>query len=184
MRIDDLIDDLSIKRLVAVAMEFLIVAAIASLRIEVVAAYLGPVALLCGMGFVWTAFCLLVLSRRVLPREHWFELGIINYGMSTGTTAQGMMLLRIIDKDLDSGAAEDYALAAPLSAPFIGGGLLTISLPLILAWIGLPMMIAVLTPADDRSVLPWPANQHRSDRSVARGHRRGSPVSRVRMLTS
>ncbi|MEM7474312.1 MAG: hypothetical protein AAF483_04910, partial [Planctomycetota bacterium] len=35
-----------------------------------------------------------------------------------------------IDKDLDSGAAEDYALAAPLSSPFIGGGMLTVMLPL------------------------------------------------------
>ena len=52
--------------------------------------------------------------------------------MSTGTTAQGLMLLRIIDKDLGSGAAEDYALAAPLSAPFIGGGIVTLSLPYLL----------------------------------------------------
>ena len=36
------------------------------------------------------------------------------------------MLLRTIDKDFSSGAAEDYALAAPLSAPFVGGGILTI----------------------------------------------------------
>ena len=42
----DLIDTASIKRIVAIAMEFLIVAAIASLRIEVVAAYSGPLALL------------------------------------------------------------------------------------------------------------------------------------------
>ena len=59
------------------------------------------------------------------------ELGLINYGMSTGTTATGLLLLRMVDKDLESGAAEDYALAAPLSAPFIGGGLLTLMMPLL-----------------------------------------------------
>ena len=51
--------------------------------------------------------------------------------MSTGTTATGFVLLRMIDPDLKSGAAEDYALAAPLSAPFIGGGMLTIAMPLL-----------------------------------------------------
>lgn len=145
--VGDLIDGESVKRIVAVAMEFLIVAAVASLRIEVVAAYLGPLLLLCAVGFVWTVFCLLVLSRLILPPAYWFELGIINYGMSTGTTAQGMMLLRIVDEDLESGAAEDYALAAPLSAPFVGGGVITLSLPLLLDQAGLPAVVGVLAAA-------------------------------------
>ena len=51
-------------------------------------------------------------------------------------SATGLMLLRIIDRDLDSGAAEDYALAAPLSAPFIGGGIITFSLPVLLGELG------------------------------------------------
>jgi ESS family glutamate:Na+ symporter len=147
---DDLIDGESLKRLVAVAMEFLIVAAVASLRIETVVAYFWPLALLIVLGCAWTAVCLLVLSPRLLPADRWFELGLINYGMSTGTTAQGLMLLRIVDPDLESGAAEDYALAAPLSAPFIGGGVLTLALPVILEQVGIvPIMatIAVALPA-------------------------------------
>ena len=72
---------------------------------------------------------------------------MINYGMSTGTTAQGMMLLRIVDKDLESGAAENYALAAPLSAPFIGGGVITMSLPLLLQTVAIPVVVGVLIVA-------------------------------------
>ena len=64
--------------------------------------------------------------------------------MSTGTTATGLLLLRIVDKDLQSGAAEDYALAAPLSAPFIGGGILTLSMPLILLTVPLSVVAIVL----------------------------------------
>ena len=74
----------------------------------------------------------MVISRWVLPREHWFPLALINYGMSTGTTATGFVLLRVVDPELKTTAASDYALAAPLSAPFIGGGILTIALPLVL----------------------------------------------------
>lgn len=165
--VGDLIDGASIKRLVAIAMEFLIVAAIASLRIEVVAAFVGPLLLLCGLGFAWTAACLLVISRLVLPRAYWFELGILNYGMSTGTTAQGLLLLRIIDRDFESGAAEDYALAAPLSAPFVGGGVLTMSMPLILAKLGLPIVTIVLaTIVAGLIALGWLLNRGRHTRSA------------------
>jgi len=147
LRLDHLIDTASVKRLTGVAMEFLIVAAMASLRLEAVATYFWPVALLLAIGCAWTALCLLVIAPRVLPRAYWFELGILNYGMSTATTAQGMLLLRMIDKDLESGAAEDYALAAPMSAPFIGGGIITVSLPFILAdfhviWALVPLALA------------------------------------------
>ena len=143
--IGDLIDPEGMRRLTAAAMEFLIVAAVTSLKVSAVVKFGWPVLLLLVLGFVWTGFCLLFLSRRLLPRSYWFELGILNYGMSTGTTAQGMMLLRIIDKDLDSGAAEDYALAAPLSAPFIGGGVITlVVLPWLLQTVYLGLVVAGL----------------------------------------
>lgn len=139
-----LIDGASIKRIVGISMEFLIVAAIASLRIEVIAAYAFPLSVLCIVAFAWTAVALLVLSRQMLPADCWFELGLLNYGMSTGTTAQGLMLLRIVDKDLESGAAETYALAAPFSAPFIGGGVITFALPALLLKIHVGMVSLVL----------------------------------------
>ncbi|MCO8123797.1 sodium:glutamate symporter [Stieleria sp. TO1_6] len=126
------IDSATIQRLSSTAMEILVVAAITSLKPSAVAQLLGPFLILFVCGAIWTAFCLLVISRWVLPREHWFELGLINYGMSTGTTATGFVLLRVVDPELRTAAASDYALAAPLSAPFIGGGILTIALPLVL----------------------------------------------------
>jgi ESS family glutamate:Na+ symporter len=130
--IADLIDSEGIRRITALAMELLILAAVASLNLKAVFELFLPVSLLLFFAFIWVGVCLLVIGRRLLPRKYWFELGILNYGMSTGTTATGLMLLRVIDKDLESGAAEDYALAAPMSAPFIGGGMITFSLPLLL----------------------------------------------------
>jgi len=138
-----LVDGDSIRRLTAGAMEFLVVAAIASLRLDAVLALAGPLAVLIVLAVGWTAVCLLWIGRRVLPGDRWMELGLINYGMSTGTTATGLLLLRMVDKDLESGAAEDYALAAPLSAPFIGGGLLTLMMPLLLEFVSLGVVAAV-----------------------------------------
>jgi ESS family glutamate:Na+ symporter len=128
---DDRIDNETISRLSTMAMDILVVAAIASLNLQAVFAMAIPFSILFVLGAAWTAVCLLIISRWILPQEHWFQLGLINYGMSTGTTATGFVLLRMIDPELESGAAEDYALAAPLSAPFIGGGMITIALPLL-----------------------------------------------------
>jgi ESS family glutamate:Na+ symporter len=114
------------------AMDLLVVAAITTLDLQAVATYWVPMTLLFLGGAVWSAFCLLVLSRRILPQSHWFELGLINYGMSTGTTATGFVLLRLVDPQLRTDAAKHYAFAAPLSAPMVGGGLVTIGLPLLL----------------------------------------------------
>jgi len=114
------------------AMDLLVVAAIATLNLQAVATYWVPMTLLFLGGAVWSAVCLLVLSRRILPQSHWFELGLINYGMSTGTTATGFVLLRLVDPQLRTDAAKHYAIAAPLSAPMVGGGLVTIGLPLLL----------------------------------------------------
>ncbi|QDT58302.1 Sodium/glutamate symporter [Stieleria bergensis] len=125
------IDPVSINHIGSAAMEVLVVAAIASLKLSAVVAWVGPLLVLFLCGSVWCCFCLLVLSRWILPKSHWFQLGLINYGMSTGTTATGLVLLRVVDPDLRTSAAGEYALAAPISAPFIGGGILTFALPLL-----------------------------------------------------
>ena len=148
LRLADLIDGASVQRVTGAAMELLVVAAIASLNLTAVFDVWKELGVLVVAAFLWTGFCLLVVARRLLPSQYWFELGIINYGMSTGTTATGFVLARIVDKNLDSGAAEDYALAAPLSAPFIGGGILTLLLPTLItrtgmAWIAIPLVLVL-----------------------------------------
>ena len=140
------IDSATLNRLTSTAMDILVVAAIASLNLQAVAALLVPFLTLLICGMIWATLCLFVFARWLLPKEHWFQLGLINYGMSTGTTATGFVLLRMVDPELKSGAAEDYALAAPLSAPFIGGGMITIALPLLVlerVWIGAAALVLV-----------------------------------------
>lgn len=157
--LDHTIDGEILARQTAIAMDILVVAAIASLDLIGAIGDLPIVAILCFGGAVWTAICLFLLSRRILPSEHWFELGLINYGMSTGTTATGFVLLRMVDPDLRTGAARDYALATPLSSPFVGGGMLTFAFPILvlgrvpLGWVavGLWMVVFALTAIGIRS---------------------------------
>ncbi|MGC6445651.1 MAG: sodium/glutamate symporter [Rubripirellula sp.] len=161
------IDSKSLRGVTSLAMDVLVFAAISTLNIETVKTFFGPLLILLIAGFIWTGFCLLFLSRRLLPQHHWFELGLLNYGMSTGTTATGFVLLRLVDPKLETGAAEDYALAAPLSSPFIGGGMFTIGLPLVILerypleaiCVPLVLLVSVLI------AVGWIWNQRAVDRS-------------------
>ena len=100
-RVGQWIDEGMISRWTGIAMDVLVVAAIASLDLSAITGGWQVVLGLVIAGAVWTAFCLFFLARRILPKEHWFELALINYGMSTGTTATGFVLLRIVDPKVE-----------------------------------------------------------------------------------
>ena len=145
LQFSDRIEPKLISAITGVAMDILVVAAIASLNLHAVVSMVVPWSILFVLAAIWTGVCLMVIAKRILPKDYWFELGLINYGMSTGTTATGFVLLRVVDPNLSTDAAEDYALAAPFSAPFIGGGILTVAIPLlILPQISLPVLVGVL----------------------------------------
>lgn len=135
----------TLDRITSLAMDILITAALATLRLDSLSTYAFPILLLIAAGIAWSLITLLLLAPRLLPKHHWFELGLLNFGFSTANTPQGLMLLKIADPHLKSGAAETYAVAAPLTAPFVGGGLLTFTLfPTLLATANLPLLAALL----------------------------------------
>ena len=134
LRLERLLDPPTLSRLAGVALEVVIVTSISAISVTSIRAYLVPTLALLVVGCAWCVFNLLWVSPRLLPRGYWFELGLMNYGFATATTPQSMLLLKLADPDVKSGAAETYAAAVPLSAPFVGGGLLT--------FVGFPLLIA------------------------------------------
>ena len=134
LRLERLLDPPTLSRLSGVALDVVIVASLASIRLDAIRALLVPTLALVAVGAGWCVFNLIWVSPRLLPRRHWFELGLMNYGFATATTPQSLLLLKLVDPDVRSGAAETYAAAVPLSAPFVGGGVLTfVAFPLLLA---------------------------------------------------
>jgi ESS family glutamate:Na+ symporter len=133
MRVDKhrLIDLGLIRRIQNTALDFLVVAAIATIRIQVVALALGPLLILVTAGILWNVFCVTVLAPRVF-KEAWFERAIAEMGQSMGVTATGLLLLRVVDPDYKTPAAEAFACKQIMHEPFMGGGLWTsIAIPLI-----------------------------------------------------
>jgi ESS family glutamate:Na+ symporter len=121
------------------ALDFLVVAAIATIRIDVVAKQWVPIVILIAAGIAWNVLCLMVFARRAF-KDAWFERGIAEMGQSMGVTATGLLLLRVVDPDYETEAAEAFAAKQLLHEPFMGGGLWTsTAIPLLALWGGWPV---------------------------------------------
>jgi ESS family glutamate:Na+ symporter len=128
---DRLIDLGLIRRIQNSALDFLVVAAIATIRIKVVATALWPLLILVAAGLLWNVFCVTFIARRVF-KDAWFERAIAEMGQSMGVTATGLLLLRIVDPDYKTNAADAFACKQIIHEPFMGGGLWTsTAIPLI-----------------------------------------------------
>jgi len=122
------------------ALDFLVVAAIATIRLDVVAKGWIPLVVLIAAGIGWNVLCLTVFARRAF-KDAWFERGIAEMGQSMGVTATGLLLLRVVDPDYETEAAEAFAAKQLLHEPFMGGGLWTgAAIPLLALWGGWPIL--------------------------------------------
>jgi len=121
------------------ALDFLVVAAIATIRIDIIAQGWLPLVILIAAGIGWNVLCLTVFARRAF-KDAWFERGIAEMGQSMGVTATGLLLLRVVDPDYETEAAEAFAAKQLLHEPFMGGGLWTgAAIPLLALWGGWPI---------------------------------------------
>ena len=136
-----LVDYGLMKRIQNAALDFLVVAAIATIRIEAIAEGVIPFAMLVAAGIAWNVFCVMFLARRLLP-DAWFERSIAEMGQSMGVTATGLLLLRVVDPDYETPAADAFAYKQILHEPFMGGGLWTsAAIPLLALWGGWPVFL-------------------------------------------
>lgn len=126
------VDHQVMQRLSGTAMDFLVVAAIATIRLPVILQGLAPFLLLVAAGIGWNVFCILWLAPRLLPRDSWFERGIAEMGQSMGVTATGLLLLRVVDPENETDALSAFGYKQLLHEPFMGGGLWTsMAIPLL-----------------------------------------------------
>jgi ESS family glutamate:Na+ symporter len=129
------------QRLAGTALDFLVVAAISLIRIEVIKHALIPFGTIVLGGIIWNVFCVSWLARRLLP-DAWFERAIAEMGQSMGVTATGLLLLRVVDSKNETPAAEAFAYKQLLHEPFMGGGLWTTSAVfLVAAWGAKPVLL-------------------------------------------
>ena len=139
-----LIDANTMERISGTSLDFLIVAAIASVDMNGVANNIIPILIICLAGIIWHFIVLYFFAPILLP-NYWFERAIADMGMNMGVIASGLVLLRMVDPESKSPVPADFAYKQLLHSPFMGGGLWTcIAVPL-LAKVGVWYTLIVTT---------------------------------------
>lgn len=131
----------TMSRIAGTALDFTIVAALATLSLTTLGDYFVPFLLLALAGIGWSLFVLIVIAPRVIP-ENWFERGIGDFGQSMGVTVTGLLLMKMADPKNKSGALESFGYKQLMFEPVVGGGLFTAAaLPLIAQFGALSVLI-------------------------------------------
>jgi ESS family glutamate:Na+ symporter len=128
-----------------VALDVVVVTALASISLAVLGSNFGPFVILSVAGIAWNILAFLYLAPRLIP-SHWFERGIGDMGQSMGVTATGILLLRMVDPENDSGAFESFAYKQLFFEPIVGGGLFTAAAPALIVQFG-SVTVLILTGA-------------------------------------
>ncbi|PRW63042.1 sodium/glutamate symporter [Actinopolyspora mortivallis] len=138
-----IIDRLMIERIQGFALDMLIIAAMGTLSLDVIAHNIVPFLLLAAVGIVWSLGAFLLLAPRMLP-DYWFERGIGDFGQSMGVTATGLILMRIADPELRTPAYPAFGYKQLVLEPFFGGGLVTAAaIPLIVQFGPVPLLVVM-----------------------------------------
>lgn len=125
------------------ALDVVIITALASISLQALGENLMPFLLISLVGIVWNIWAFVFLAPRLLP-SYWFERGIGDMGQSMGVTATGILLIRMVDPQNQTGAFESFAYKQLFFEPIVGGGLFTAAAPVLIQEFG-PVGVLLLT---------------------------------------
>ncbi len=135
LKVSQYYDRLTFERILGFSLDVLVVAAIASIRLDLFIENLWPFLILMAVGIAWLFFALIVLAPRMFP-YNWLERGVTEYGMQSGVTAMGLLLLRLVDPYYKTDTAQAFGFKQMLYEPFFGGGFITATAPFIVIGLG------------------------------------------------
>ena len=126
------INDYMMSRLSGFFFDVMIVAGIAAIKWGDLKGFLWPLLIICGFGGVGTFYYIKYMCKVMYPKYE-YEAFFSYFGMLTGTASTGMILLREIDPNYETPAADNLVLqqmpailfGAPLllMIPLAGGSL-------------------------------------------------------------
>lgn len=109
----EFIDDESLAHIGTLALEYLIITSIATMKLDVIMNNAAAILTISFVGLLLTTAILMVLPKLWL-KQNWLENAMVMFGAWTGSTATGMMLLRIADPELETDAGPNLIAATPL----------------------------------------------------------------------
>jgi len=117
-RLNTYVDGETVDAIAGFALDILIVASLMAIDLTVVATYALPLSVMVALGLLFNFWQVKWMGPRILPGA-WFEKSVCEFGQSTGSTPQAMLLLRMIDPRLKTGAAEAFALKMFFFSPIM-----------------------------------------------------------------
>lgn len=113
------VDRKTINSLSGVGLEITIVSAMATIDLELVSALLVPILIISAIMIVLTAVFSIVLCK-LWHRENWFEKCCGSFGAATGSVPTGLALIRCVDPEGKTDAADTLAVGNSIWAPVYG----------------------------------------------------------------
>lgn len=101
------------------ALDMIIVGAVATMNLSVVATYWLPLLIYCVIMIAVIFFGCWFFFKKLVAEE-WFEKSVFTYGAYTGVTASGLALLRALDPKTESTSYAANSIASAVQMPFMG----------------------------------------------------------------
>ena len=124
IKLKELVNKEQMQRLSGASLDFLVVAAVATIQLKVVADNFLPLIILAVAGTIFCTTMIIFVAPKLLKKD-WFEKAIAEFGQATGVTATGLMLLRTVDPENKTEAAASFGYKQLIHEPIMGGGLWT-----------------------------------------------------------
>ena len=132
-----------LSRMSGLAFDLMIVAGIAGINIDDLSGYWLPFILMAVLGAIVTYFYLIYMCKKLYP-DYTYEGFFSMYGMLTGTISSGVLLLREIDPDFETPAANNLVTGSSFGIVFGAPVLLLVSYAPQDTWMTLLLIIIYL----------------------------------------
>ncbi|MBR0108259.1 MAG: hypothetical protein IJM07_03955 [Pyramidobacter sp.] len=103
----ELVDRKTISNISGMALDIVVLTAVANMNLRFVAAHAAPIAVYSVIMIAFTVWYCIWFAKNT-SEEDWYEKAMCAYGMGTGTSATGLALVRAMDPDAQSVAMEAH----------------------------------------------------------------------------
>lgn len=146
IKVNHMIDHGQMQRISGAALDFLVVAAMATIKLSVVVENWQALLIIILLGAALSVCMVIFVAPRIF-RESWFECSIAEFGQSLGVTATGLLLLRATDPEGKTCATQAFGYKQLLHEPIMGGGLWTAMALTLLYKLGWQTMLIISASA-------------------------------------
>lgn len=110
----DYVDRRTISTISSFCLEIVIITAISTIKLSLVATYLAPILIYTATLVIATIAFVFFFCKKFCQNE-WFEKALMMYGMGTGSAPTGLALVRAVDPKMQSSAGDAHAVYSTIN---------------------------------------------------------------------